>query len=94
LAHAKTLRALARDARLSPFHLRLYLRCTGLTPRQQQMLARLRQARTLLGEGVALSAAAAACGFADQSHLNRVFKRWMGVPPGRYRAQLRTQARD
>jgi AraC-like DNA-binding protein len=58
------------------------------------MLARLRQARTLLGEGVALSDAAAACGFADQSHLNRVFKRWMGVPPGRYRAQLRTQARD
>ena len=33
LAHAKTLRALARDAGLSPFHLhRLYLRCTGLTP--------------------------------------------------------------
>jgi AraC-like DNA-binding protein len=95
LAHGKTLRALAHDAGLSPFHLhRLYLRCTGLTPRQQQMLARLRQARTLLGEGVALSDAAAACGFADQSHLNRVFKRWMGVPPGRYRAQLRTQARD
>jgi AraC-like DNA-binding protein len=80
---------------LSPFHLeRLYLRCTGLTPRQQQTLARLRRVRTLLGEGVTLSEAAAACGFADQSHLNRVFKRLMGVPPGRYRAQLRAETRD
>jgi len=95
LAHGKTLRSLARGAGLSPFHLeRLYLRCTGLTPRQQQTLARLRQARTLLGEGATLSEAAAACGFADQSHLNRVFKRLMGVPPGRYRAQLRAEARD
>lgn len=95
LTHGKTLRSLARGAGLSPFHLeRLYLRCTGLTPRQQQTLARLRQARTLLGEGVTLSEAAAACGFADQSHLNRVFKRLMGVPPGRYRAQLRAESRD
>jgi AraC-like DNA-binding protein len=94
LAPAKTLRALAHEAGLSSFHLhRLYVRCTGLTPHQQQMLARLRRARTLLDEGVALRDAAAACGFADQSHLNRVFKRWMGVPPGRYRAQLRTQGR-
>ena len=95
LADGKTLLSLARGAGLSPFHLqRLYLRSTGLTPRQQQTLARLRRVRTLLGEGVALSEAAAACGFADQSHLNRVFKRLMGVPPGRYRAQLRAAARD
>jgi AraC-like DNA-binding protein len=95
LAHGKTLRSLASGAGLSPFHLeRLYLRCTGLTPRQQQTLARLRRARTLLSEGVALSDAAAACGFADQSHLSRVFKRLMGVPPGRYRAQVRAENRD
>jgi AraC-like DNA-binding protein len=95
LAEGKTLLSLARGAGLSPFHLeRLYLRCTGLTPRQQQTLARLRRVRTLLGEGVTLSEAAAACGFADQSHLNRVFKRLMGVPPGRYRAQLRAETRD
>jgi AraC-like DNA-binding protein len=25
------------------------------------------------------------CGFADQSHLNRVFKKHAGVPPGQYR---------
>ena len=89
LAHGQTLRRLANRAGLSPFHLeRLYLRCTGLTPRQQQTVARLRQARRLLGDGMGLSEAAAACGFADQSHLNRVFKRLMGVPPGRYRAQV------
>jgi AraC-like DNA-binding protein len=95
LAERKTLQGLARGAGLSPFHLeRLYLRCTGLTPHQQQTLARLRRVRTLLGEGVTLSDAAAACGFADQSHLNRVFKRLMGVPPGRYRAQLRAGTGD
>jgi len=95
LAEGKTLRTLSRGAGLSPFHLeRLYLRCTGLTPRQQQTLARLRRARSLLDEGMALSEAAAACGFADQSHLNRAFKRMMGVSPGRYRAQLRAEARD
>jgi AraC-like DNA-binding protein len=95
LAEGKTLLSLARVAGLSPFHLeRLYLRCTGLTPHQQQTLARLRRVRTLLGEGVTLSEAAAACGFADQSHLNRVFKQLMGVPPGRYRAQLRAATRD
>jgi len=95
LAEGKTLRSLASGAGLSPFHLeRLYLRCTGLTPNQQQTLARLRRVRTLLGEGVTLSDAAAACGFADQSHLNRVFKRLMGVPPGRYRAQLRAGTGD
>jgi AraC-like DNA-binding protein len=27
---------------------------------------------------------AADCGFADQPHLNRVFKRAVGVSPGRY----------
>jgi AraC-like DNA-binding protein len=95
LARGKTLRSLASGAGLSPFHLqRLYLRSTGLTPLQQQTLARLRRVRTLLGEGVALSEASAACGFADQSHLNRVFKRLMGVPPGRYRAQTRADNRD
>lgn len=90
LAHGKTLRRLGKRAGLSPFHLeRLYLRCTGLTPRQQQTVARLRYARRLLGQGMDLREIAAACGFADQSHLNRVFKRLMGVPPGCYRAQLR-----
>jgi AraC-like DNA-binding protein len=29
---------------------------------------------------------ALACGFFDQSHLNRVFKARMGVTPGVYRA--------
>lgn len=90
LAERKTLRDLANGAGLSPFHLqRLYTRTTGLSPRQQQMLERLRQVRKLLHGGTALNAAAAACGFSDQSHLNRIFKRLMGIPPGQYLAQIR-----
>ncbi|MCK5163452.1 MAG: helix-turn-helix transcriptional regulator [Desulfobacula sp.] len=29
-------------------------------------------------------AAAARCGFTDQSHMTRQFKRWIGVTPGEY----------
>ena len=35
--------------------------------------------------GAALSDIALACGFADQSHLNRVFKAQVGTTPGRFR---------
>lgn len=37
-----------------------------------------------------LSDIALACGFADQSHLNRVFRRIMGVSPGVWRRHVET----
>jgi len=42
------------------------------------------EARRRLAAGHAPAAVAADCGFADQPHLNRVFKRAVGVSPGRY----------
>ena len=46
------------------------------------MEARLRHARGLIRAGATVAEAAAATGFADQSHFTRVFRRLMGVPPG------------
>jgi len=46
---------------------------------------RLGRARALIAAGTPLSEAALACGFADQSHLNRHFVRCFGFTPGAWR---------
>ncbi|WP_157976100.1 helix-turn-helix transcriptional regulator [Lewinella sp. IMCC34191] len=51
--------------------------------------SRVRQALSLLhGSDHTLTDIAYRCGFADQSHFVRVFKRHVGVTPGRYRGQV------
>jgi AraC-like DNA-binding protein len=44
------------------------------------------RAQSMIVDGVALSEAAAAAGFADQSHLTRHFSARFGVTPGRWAA--------
>jgi hypothetical protein len=51
-------------------------------------LLRGEAARTLLARGTALAEAAAASGFADQSHMTRLFVRAYGLTPGAYVAAL------
>jgi AraC-like DNA-binding protein len=58
----------------------------GVPPHQYVMARRVERARKLLNEGRALNAVAAECGFNDQSHLTRDFKRTFGVTPGAYQA--------
>jgi AraC-like DNA-binding protein len=80
-----TLAELAAVAGLSRFELvRRFGEQNGVTPHAFQSNLRIDHARRLLAEGVAPAAVAAACGFADQPHLTRVFKRAVGVSPGRY----------
>jgi AraC-like DNA-binding protein len=84
-----SLAQLASVAGLSRFELvRRFREQSGETPHAYQTNLRVEEARQRLAAGVAPAMVAADCGFADQPHLNRVFKRAVGVSPGRYaRAQ-------
>jgi AraC-like DNA-binding protein len=84
-----TLDQLSEIAGLSRFELvRRFREHNAVTPHTFQTDLRIAEARRLLSAGVAPAEVAATCGFADQSHLSRVFKRAVGVSPGRYaRAQ-------
>ncbi|SPE40940.1 AraC family transcriptional regulator [Candidatus Sulfopaludibacter sp. SbA3] len=86
-----TLRDLAREARLSPYHfLRTFQRLTGVTPHQYLLRARLRTAATRLITGrVKILDLALDSGFGDISNFNRTFRAEFGVSPRAYRAQAR-----
>jgi AraC-like DNA-binding protein len=80
------LRELAAEAGASPSAvLRAFEKTYGLTPHRYQHSCRIARARRLISRGLALAEAAAACGYADQSHLNRWFLRVHGITPGRFR---------
>jgi AraC-like DNA-binding protein len=82
---AVRLNDLAQAVNLSPLKLlRLCNQAWGLPPHRYLIQLRVERAKALITEGGALSAVAAATGFADQSHLNRHFKRVVGMTPGQY----------
>jgi AraC-like DNA-binding protein len=78
---------LSSFAGLSRYELiRRFREQTGLTPHAFQTNLRIAHARTMLRAGDPIAGVAAACGFADQSHLTRTFRRAVGVTPGRFSA--------
>jgi AraC-like DNA-binding protein len=82
-AAAVSLLDLAQETGLSRFQvLRGFARVTGLTPHAYQLQRRVALARRLIAQGLPLAETAAACGFADQSHMTRQFVRKYGVSPG------------
>ncbi len=81
-----TLSDLAREARLSKYHLlRSFQHTVGVSPHEYQTCLRIRYAKQLLSRGAPLAAVAIDAGFSDQAHLTRKFKGLVGVTPGQYR---------
>ncbi|MGN6378722.1 MAG: AraC family transcriptional regulator [Gaiellales bacterium] len=77
--------ALERIAGLDRFTIaRHFRRAYGTSPDRYRTMRRLELARREIHRGMPLVDAAAAAGFADQSHMTRQFKRAYGLTPGRW----------
>lgn len=60
----------------------------GTTPGRWRLLRRIERAKQLLAEGMTLETTAAETGFCDRFFLARQFRSVVGMPPGRWRAEL------
>jgi AraC-like DNA-binding protein len=79
------LEQLEAEVGLSRFYLvRRFRAEVGMPPHAYQLALRLDRARVLVASGMALADVASRCGFTDQSHLTRHFRRATGVAPGAY----------
>lgn len=90
LAHLSedlSLDILAQHVGFSPYHFaRLFRQTVGTSPHQFVQLQRIERAKQLLKEtNVPLADVAVESGFANQSHLTRVFKRHLKLTPRVYR---------
>jgi AraC-like DNA-binding protein len=69
-----------------------FRQATGETPHQYLLRVRLSHARKLMAQGdqaMSLAEIAAACGFFDQAHLGRQFRRFFGTTLAAFRGQDR-----
>ena len=88
-AESLNVESLASEVDLNERYLiSLFRHATGVPPHQFQIAVRVDHARRLLPSETPLSSIAASSGFADQSHLNRHFKRQYGFTPGAFRRML------
>jgi AraC-like DNA-binding protein len=84
---AVSMLALAQECGLSAGHFaRAFRRSVGEPPHRWLLNQRIEQAKQLLLDpDLTIADIALACGFCDQSHLTRCFKRALGVGPGAWR---------
>ncbi len=87
-----TLTQLASLTYISPFHLsRIFSQSIGLPPHLYLIQVRVLQAKKLLSQGLAIAQVAQEVGFSHQSHLNRHFKKIVGVTPKQYQNSKNVQ---
>jgi len=80
-----SLAAMARIASISPWHfLRRFRLETGMTPHAFLLNCKIRHLRSLLRGRVAAADAAALTGFADQSHMHKLFKSHHNLTPRQF----------
>ena len=86
-----SLAEVARECGLSRgYFTQAFKATTGQTPHQWRLRYRIDKAKTLLLEtSTSLAEIAIACGFADQSHLTRVFSQHVGDSPASWRRRRR-----
>jgi AraC-like DNA-binding protein len=94
-SEAVSIAELADQAQLSHYHFaRTFQKVTGYTPHQYLLHVRMSRARELMtqrGQAMPLAEVAAACGFFDQAHFARHFRRFFGTTPTTFlRQQERT----
>lgn len=78
---------MAAAAGFSPNHFsKLFKRSTGLLPHQYVVRKRIEKAKALFaGTDLPVGVVAWDCGFSDQAHLTRHFKRLVGTTPAKFR---------
>ncbi|MGJ8679719.1 AraC family transcriptional regulator [Paraglaciecola sp.] len=83
-----SLSKLAQIAGLSQYHfIRQFKNLFDLAPHSYQIQVRLKKAKSLLKLGVKPVMVATDCGFHDQSHFNRHFKKALGTTPSKFQKQ-------
>jgi AraC family transcriptional regulator len=66
---------------------RLFVNTFNCTPHRYVVKERVARGKALLAAGVSIAEAAQVLGFASQSHFSDVFRKTIGVSPGRFRQQ-------
>ncbi len=91
LVEGLSVERLAQECSLSrSYFTRAFKRSTGLSPHEWLMKLRIDKAKTLMTQShLPLSQIGLECGFADQSHLSRVFLKQVGVAPASWRRAQR-----
>jgi AraC family transcriptional regulator len=86
-----SLKSIAAAAQLHPSYLsRVFRKQQGMTVGQFIRWLRVKEAQRLLADSTTpLAVVASECGFADQSHLFRVFRALIGITPAEYRRHMR-----
>jgi AraC-like DNA-binding protein len=70
------------------YFIRAFKQATGMPPHRWLLMQRAKRAKDLLrGTGMSIADVAVACGFADQSHLTRVFTRAFRISPRAWQRQ-------
>ncbi|MNC69470.1 Bifunctional transcriptional activator/DNA repair enzyme Ada [compost metagenome] len=82
-----SLEQLANMVGLEPLYLiRMFKKAVGVSPHSYQIQVRVARVQRQLRAGASIADAAFACGFFDQSHMTRAFKKVAGMTPGSFRA--------